>query len=292
VADPETFLTLRPTLFGVAYRMLGSATDAEDILQEAYLRWQDRAEEEIASPRAFLTTVVVRLCIDQLRSARARRECYPGPWLPEPLATDDAEPGRAAELADSLSLAFLVLLEKLSPPERAVLILRDVFGYRYAEIAPMLGRSEQACRQLLSRARRQVTDRRHRFDADRRHGEELAGRFVAACATGDLQGLLGLLAADVVVWTDGGGKARAAPRPVVGAARASRFLINVTKRLGPHAGARYVRLNGQPGIVIEEAGVPTSAIVLDVIDGLVCGVRVIANPDKLEALTRDWGLFP
>lgn len=289
MAEPETFLSLRPMLFGVAYRMLGSATDAEDVLQDAYLRWQGQTEGEVASPRSFLTTVVVRLGIDHLRSARVRRAAYVGPWLPEPLATDDDDPALVAELADTLSLAFLVLLEELSPLERAAFILREVFAYTYAEMAPMLGRSEGACRQLASRARRQIAERRRRFDADRRQGEQLADRFVTACAGGDVQALLGLLADDVVVWTDGGSTAKAAPRPVVGASRAARFLINTAKRLSPGSAVRYASINGQPGIIIEEAGAPITAAVLDVIDGVVSGVRVVANPDKLEALTKDWG---
>lgn len=272
-------------LFGMAYRMLGSASDAEDVLQDAYLRWQGQAGEEVRSARSFLTTIVVRLCIDQLRSARVRRTSYVGPWLPEPVATEDDDPARVAELADSLSLAFLVLLEELSPLERAAFLLREVFAYSYPEVAAMLGRSEGACRQLASRARRQIGDRRRRFDTDRQQGEQLAVRFVTACAGGDLDDLLGLLAADVVVWTDGGGKAKAAPRPVVGAPRAARFLINVAKTLSPSGTVRYASINGQAGVVIEDHGGPVSAVVLDVIEGLICGVRVVSNPDKLDALT-------
>ena len=279
-------------LFGVAYRMLGSAADAEDVLQDAYLRWQDQPAEEVASPRSFLTTVVVRLCIDQLRSARVRRAGYVGPWLPEPLATEDDDPALAAELADNLSLAFLVLLEELSPLERAAFLLRDVFAYSYAELAPMLGRSEAACRQLASRGRRRIADRRCRFDANRQQGEQLAAQFVTACASGVLNDLLGLLAADVVVWTDGGGKAKAAPRPVVGPMRAARFLINIAKTVSPSAAVRHASINGQPGLIVDEAGEPVTAVVLDVIDGLVSGVRVVSNPDKLGRLSQDRGSSP
>jgi RNA polymerase sigma-70 factor, ECF subfamily len=283
MADAAVFLGLRPTLFGVAYRMLGSATESDDMLQEAYLRWQAQDALVVESPKAFLTSVVTRLCIDQLRSARARRETYVGQWLPEPVSTEP-EPGRAAELADSLSLAFLVLLEELSPAERAAFILREVFGYSYQETASMLERSEAACRQLVSRAHRQIDGRRQRFDADRARGEELVGRFLAACGGGDVDGLLALLAPDVVVWTDGGGKARSSPRPVIGPARSTRFLINVAKRLPPDAAVRVARLNGQPGIVVEEGGVATTAVTFDVVDGVICGVRVMANPDKLRAV--------
>jgi RNA polymerase sigma-70 factor (ECF subfamily) len=283
VADAEAFLELRPALFGLAYRMLGTATEADDVLQEAYLRWSTQDDGRIESPRSFLTSVVVRLCIDQLRSARVRRESYVGQWLPEPLSTEP-EPAESAELVDSLSLAFLVLLEELSPAERAAFILRDVFGHSYAETASMLERSEAASRQLVSRARRRIGSRRRRFDPDRRAGERLAAKFVHACAGGDVDGLLELLAPDVVVWTDGGGLAKAGPRPVVGATRAIRFLVHVAKTLPPDATVRLVGLNGQPGIVIEEAGVPTSATAFDVIDGVICGVRVVTNPDKLNAV--------
>lgn len=289
MAEPEAFLDLRPMLFGVAYRMLGSATEAEDVLQDAYLRWQGQAEDEVRSARSFLATVVVRLCIDQLRSARVVRAAYVGPWLPEPLATADDDPALVAELADSLSLAFLVLLEELSPLERAAFLLRDVFAYSYPEVASMLGRSEGACRQLASRARRQIGDRRRRFDTDRQQGHELAGRFVTACASGDLDELLGLLAADVVVWTDGGGKAKAAPRPVVGATRAARFLINIAKSLSSNGAVRHASINGHPGVIVEEKGVPVTAVVLDVVEGVVSGARIVSNPDKLEALRTDWG---
>ncbi len=284
MADAEVFLRLRPALFGVAYRMLGSATEADDVLQEAFLRWRSQPGNAIESPKAFLTTVVTRLCIDQLRSARARRETYVGQGLPEPVSTDP-EPSGSAELADSLSLAFLVLLEELSPAERAAFILREVFGYSYAETAVVLERSEPACRQLVSRALRQIGGRRRRFDSDGRVGEELVVRFLAACAGGDVDGLLSLLAPDVVVWTDGGSKVKSAPRPVVGPGRATRFLINVTKRLPAGAQVRTASINGQPGVVIEEDGVPITVAALDIVDGVICGVRVISNPDKLSAIT-------
>jgi RNA polymerase sigma-70 factor (ECF subfamily) len=284
MADAEVFLGLRPALFGVAYRMLGSATEADDVLQEAFLRWRSQPGDRIESPKAFLTTVVTRLCVDELRSARARRETYVGQWLPEPVSTDP-EPSGSAELADSLSLAFLVLLEELSPAERAAFILREVFGYSYTETAVVLERSEAACRQLVSRALKQIGDRRRRFDSDRRVGEELVARFLAACAGGDVDGLLSLLAPDVVVWTDGGSKARSAPKPVVGPGRATRFLINVSKRVPVGAQVRTASINGQPGVVIEEGGVPVTVAALDIVDGVICGVRVVSNPDKLGAIT-------
>lgn len=281
--DEAAFLEVRSSLFGIAYRMLGRATEAEDVLQEAYLRWQRRPAGEVESPKAYLSSVVVRLCIDQLGSARARRETYVGQWLPEPVATEP-DPADSAELADTLSLAFLVLLDELSPAERAAFILREVFAYSYTETASMLGRSEAACRQLVSRATRQIGDRRPHLDADRRVGEELAVRFLAACADGDVQGLLDILAPDVVMWGDGGGKAKANFRPVLGSKRASRFLVNVAKRVAPGSSVRLAQLNGQPGFVIEHEGVPINATVLDVIDGVICGIRIVTNPDKLVAL--------
>jgi len=284
MGDLETFLGLRASLLGVAYRMLGSATEAEDVVQEAYLRWCRRGAGDVAAPSAYLTTIVTRLCIDQLRSARARRETYKGPWLPEPVETRSPEPGPSAELADSLSLAFLVLLEELQPVERAAFLLHDVFDYPYDEIAGIVDRTEAACRQLVSRARRRVDAPRRRFDADRAHGRELTRRFLVACGTGDLDGLLSLLSDDVIVWTDGGGKVRAALRPVTGPHRAARFLLSVARRLPAGVSSREVDLNGQAGLVFEEAGRVTVALTLDTVGDRVVAVRVVTNPDKLVAL--------
>jgi RNA polymerase sigma-70 factor (ECF subfamily) len=280
------FVELRPVLFGVAYRMLGSAPDAEDILQEAYLRWAKVDDADVASPRAYLTTVVTRLSIDRLRSAQASRETYRGPWLPDPIMVgepDDPEPD-GAELADNLSLAFLVLLEELAPAERAAFLLRDVFGYPYGEIARTLERTETACRQLVSRARHRIGDRRRRFDADHERSRELTRKFVAACGTGDVNDLMSLLTDDVVVWTDGGRNAKSAPRPVVGPWRAARFLVHVAKTLPAGVSMREENLNGQPGVVFEVDGEVTSAVVVDVLGGRIAGIRVVANPEKLTAL--------
>ena len=293
MGDSDVYLRLRPQLFGVAYRMLGSATEAEDVVQEAYLRWIGVPDDEVSSPRAYLTSVVVRLCVDQLRSARARRESYVGPWLPEPLLIDDVaasapapDPSAAAELADSVSLAFLVLLEELTPEERAAFLLREVFGYGYPEVAAMLGKSEPACRQLVSRGRRHVAERRTRFDADKQRSRELTHRFLTACATGDLDGLLSTLAEDVVVWTDGGGKAQAALRPIHGADKAARFLLGISAKGAAGATVQEVPINGQPGAVLLVDGSVAAALATDVADGLITGVRIIANPDKLAALQR------
>jgi RNA polymerase sigma-70 factor (ECF subfamily) len=279
-AEVAAFEEWRGLLFGIAYRMLGSASDAEDIVQEACLRWLGRGDDQIASVRAYLVTVVTRLCIDQLDSARSQRLTYAGPWLPEPVVLDDQS--SALEQADSLSLAFLVLLEELTPPERAAYLLHDIFGYHFEEIGRSLGRTAPGCRQLAARARRRIEDRRQRFDADFEQGRELTDAFLRACGTGDLDGLRELLADDVVVWTDGGGKARAAPRPVVGAYRSSRFLVNVAKR--QNGVPRQVTLNGQPGTVLVDHGVVVASLVLDIRDRKVVGVRVMSNPDKLRLL--------
>ena len=280
----EAFSSLRPSLFAVAYRMLGSATEAEDVVQDAYLRWQGVDTSVIASPAAYLTTIVTRLSIDHLRSARVRRESYKGPWLPEPVESTEPDPAEGAALADSLSLAFLVLLEELQPVERAAFLLHDVFDYPYEEIAVIVERNEAACRQLVSRARRSIEARRHRFDADRAQHRALTRQFLMACGTGDLDGLVAMLADDVVVWTDGGGKVRAALRPVTGPQRSARFLVSVARRVPAGVTTREVDLNGQPGVVFEQEGLITIALALDILEDRVVGVRVVTNPDKLLAL--------
>jgi RNA polymerase sigma-70 factor (ECF subfamily) len=284
-SDLEAFEAERSRLTAIAYRMLGSAADAEDVVQEAYLRWRDRNDRAVSSVSSYLTTVVVRLCIDELRSARVRRESYVGPWLPEPLLIDEAEPGAAAELADSLSLAFLVLLEELAPVERAAFLLHDVFDYGYGEIAGMLGREEPTCRQLVSRARRRVGERRHRFDADSQVGRELAARFLAACAGGDLSGLMSLVSEDVVLWTDGGGKVKAARRPIHGASMVARFLIAIAKEIPEGVVFREAVVNGEPGYLFVENDVVTTTVSFDIADGQIVGVTAVLNPEKLRGLT-------
>ena len=281
--DPES---LRPLLFSIAYRMLGSVGEAEDVVQEALLR-HHREAATVESPRAFLTTVVTRLSIDQLRSARARRETYVGAWLPEPLLTgEDESPERHAEVADSLSQAFLVLLESLSPVERAVFLLREVFDYDYDEVARIVGKSESNARQLAVRARRHVDDGRPRFEADRQARTELAEHFFAAARDGDLEGLERMLAADVVLYGDGGGKAPAAARPVHGRARVGKFvavLARQAERFGLEL--RRTEVNGQPGMmVLTPAGALVSVLALDVADGQVQAIRSVVNPDKLRHL--------
>src|SRR3954451_21543046 len=286
----EEFEELRPPAFAIAYRMLGSVSEAEDVVQEGLLRLH-RARaggERIESPRAYLSTVVSRLALDQLRSARVRREAYVGEWLPEPLvAGADADPARKAEMADSLSLAFLVLLESLSPEQRAAFLLHDVFDEPYDRIAEIIGTSEQNARQLATRARRHVEERRPRFEASRTRREELATRFFAAAEDGDLEGLEELLAHDVVLHGDGGGKAPALARAVHGRARVARTLI-AWLRAGARIGGfttRRQEVNGQPGaLFFDREGRLISVMILDVADGQIQGVSSIVNPDKLQHL--------
>jgi len=283
-ADDEVFQELRPELFGLAYRMLALAADAEDVVHEAYLRWRAEPRRDVRSPRAFLITVVTRLCLDALGSARARRETYVGPWLPEPLLVDELGPAGASELSDSLSLAFLVVLEELSALERAAFLLHDVFGYGYGELSAALVRDQAACRQLVARARKHVAARGGRFEADRERAHELTKQFLAACAGGDLNALLAMLADDVVVWTDGGGKAKAAHEPVIGAAKAARFLLAIARATPEGTEVIETNLNGQPGLLALYGGSAVSAVTLDIADGLVNAVMVVANPDKLSAV--------
>jgi RNA polymerase sigma-70 factor, ECF subfamily len=286
----EVYEELRPLMFSIAYRMLGSASEAEDVVQEAFLRYhrESTAGTEIDSPKAYLSTITTRLAIDQLRSARVRRERYVGTWLPEPVVTDaESDAAGHAETADSLSMAFLVLLESLTPVERAVFLLRDVFDYGYDEIAAVVARSEQNCRQIAVRARRQVEDKRPRFEASRRRREELARRFFEAVTDGDQAALVGLLAQDVVVYGDGGGKAPAVPQPVYGRERVARLLTGAVgrgERLGVR-GASFVEINGQPGAVFMDADdVPIVAVTLDIADDVVQTIRAVSNPEKLHHL--------
>jgi RNA polymerase sigma-70 factor (ECF subfamily) len=290
VASAETFETLRPLLFSIAYRMLGSVSDAEDIVQETFLRHRRASVEgqEVESPKAFLSAVVTRLSIDQLRSARQRRESYVGEWLPEPLLTDEdaLDPAAHAEQADTLSMAFLLLLERLSPVERAVFLLHDVFAYGYDEIAAIVGKSEGNCRQLALRARRHVEEQKPRFEASRRKRDELAARFFAAVGDGDLDGLVELLAADVVVYGDSGGKAPSCPQPIVGADRVSRLLVGLGRQIQELGlTVRAHQINGQPGaIVFDASGHLTNVFSIDISEGVVQTVRSVINPDKLRHL--------
>jgi RNA polymerase sigma-70 factor (TIGR02957 family) len=284
------FEELRPAAFAIAYRMLGSVSEAEDVMQEAFLRLHRmlREGERVESPRSYLSTVVTRLCIDQLRSARARRERYVGEWLPEPLlASDEADPARHAEVADSLSLAFLVLLESLSPEQRAAFLLREVFDYPYDQIARIVGKSEDNTRQLVTRARRQVQEGRPRFEASRERREVLARRFFAAAVDGELEALEELLAHDVVLHGDGGGKAPALAHPVHGRAKVARTLLawfRAAARIGG-VSLQAAEVNGQPGaLLLDPQGRLVTVLAVDVADGQVQAIRSIVNPDKLRHL--------
>src|SRR5688572_13769467 len=281
---------LRPLLFSIAYRMLGSATDAEDMVQEAFLRFhrETAAGTQVESPKSYLSAVTTRLCIDHLRSARVRRESYVGTWLPEPLLTEEtSDAERYAETADSLSMGFLVLLESLTPVERAVFLLREVFEYDYDEIASVVGKSEENCRQIAVRARRQVQAGKPRFEASKAEREELARRFFRAAGEGDVESLVGMLAADVVAYADGGGKAGAFPRPVHGRDKVLRILqAGATRgaRLSV-SGMRLAEINGQPGAMfLDPDGVPVVAVSLDIADGQVQAMHAVSNPEKLEHL--------
>lgn len=281
----ENFNQYRPLLFGIAYRMLGSAMDAEDIVQETFLRWQQASDDEIRSPKAYLSTIVTRLSIDHLRAAQTQREEYIGPWLPEPLlTTEDATIAETLELAESLSMAFLVVLESLAPIERATFLLREVFGYEYGEIAHIVGKSEINCRQIARRAKEHIATKRPRFDATREQQEEVTQRFVLACAGGDMQALLAVLAPDVVLKADGGGKVSAARKPIYGAEKVARALLGLLKLLPPDLRVELAQVNAQPAIIGYSAGKPFYVTVLDIADGRVQGIYNVLNPDKLARL--------
>ncbi|GLW68130.1 DNA-directed RNA polymerase sigma-70 factor [Kitasatospora phosalacinea] len=282
----EEFEELRPLLFSIAYRILGSVGEAEDAVQESWLRY-DASPTRPVSVKAFLSTTVTRISIDVLRSARVRREQYAGTWLPEPLLDDPyQDPARAAELADSVSMAALLLLERLSPLERSVFVLREVFAFGFDEVAEAVGRSEAACRQLLVRARRHMREGRPRFEADRQEQQELAQRFFEALSQGDVEGLQRLLSADVQLVGDGGGKAPQLARTVVGAEQVARLLATVHPFMAlTGITCEQHRINGQPGALFRDRdGRVLHTLVLDVLDGQVQAVRSVINPDKLRHL--------
>ncbi len=282
------FNELRPLLFSIAYRMLSSVADAEDVVQDAFLRYQGaRARSvEIDSVRAYLSATVTRLSIDRLRSAKQWRETYSGNWLPEPLMTDVDEPAHATEMAETISTAFLLVLERLNPIERAVFLLHDVFAYDYAEIATIVERSPTNCRQLAVRARRHVERAKPRFEAVKSTRDELATRFFAAVRGGDVDGLVKVLAHDVVVYGDGGGKAPQWSRPIEGVDRASRLLAGLSRQIAAaDATIEQREINGQPGALIRDPqGRVISVFMLDVVDGAVQTIRSVINPDKLRHL--------
>ena len=303
--DTSRYTEYRPLMFSIAYRMTGSVSDAEDIVQEAFLRAGKDGKDggtdaEIESPKAYLATITTRLAIDHLRSARVRRESYVGTWLPEPLLASapgtprtEPDPAEFAETSDSLSMAFLVLLESLAPAERAVFLLREVFGYDYSEIAGITGKTEAACRQTFARARRRIDEGRPRFETSRAEGEELTALFLAAADGGDMASMLERLAPDVVFYGDSGGKGESFISPVLGRERVGqviRFSFQRTVQLGASLRAAWV--NGQPGVLVRDAdGDLIAVIVLDVLDGQVLAIRTVANPEKLRHLgpiSRAW----
>jgi RNA polymerase sigma-70 factor (ECF subfamily) len=299
-ADLAAFDRHRRLLFSVAYQMLGSVADAEDVVQDTWLRWSAADRGEVTDPRAYLVQITTRLALDRMGSARARRESYVGPWLPEPLLTGGSsvasapqapDPEDAAELGEQVSLALLVVLETLSPGERAVFVLREAFGMSVAEVAGALNRSEAAVRQMAHRAREHVHARQPRFDADRQAQREVTERFFAAVGGGDIEALLAALAPDVVLISDGGGKASAARRPITGADKVARFLVGIAEKGGDIPGLRIevAEVNGLPAIVGWVGAEPFGSISLAVADGRIEQVLVVVNPDKLAGLVLPSG---
>ncbi|WP_405970911.1 RNA polymerase sigma-70 factor [Streptomyces sp. NBC_00988] len=284
----DVFEEHRPVLMGVAYRMLGRVADAEDVVQDAWLRWSAADRAEVREPRAYLVRVTTRLAIDRLRQVKARGEAYVGPWLPEPYVTDfgDTVPDTAerAVLADSVSLAVLVVLESLSPLERAVFVLREAFGYPYADIAAMLDRGEPAVRQLAGRARKHVDERRPRYEVDPAQRRDLTERFLAAAAEGDLAGLMKMLAPDVRLIGDSGGKSKAPLRILESADNVGRFLVAVAAKGIPEMSFRFLELNGGPAVLILSGDTPDSVFQVDVSAGRIRSVYIVRNPDKLRSL--------
>ncbi|WP_420629368.1 RNA polymerase sigma-70 factor [Candidatus Leptofilum sp.] len=288
MSDPALFDTYRAYLFAIAYRMLGSVMDAEDMVQEAYLRWQKAPPATIDSPKAYLATIITRLCLDFLRSARVQRETYVGPWLPEPLPETDVSSEAAVStegaiiLSESISIAFLVLLENLSPTERAVYLLRQVFDYGYADIARMVNKSEAACRQLVRRARQHLQTHRPRYTATPEESEQLTAEFFQACTNGNTQKLFSLLAEDVVEWSDGGGKVHAARKPILGREKVTRFLLGLARQAPPNVVPQFKMFNGQPGVVVYVDGRPFTVIILEIVNNQIQNIYSIVNPDKLR----------
>jgi RNA polymerase sigma-70 factor (ECF subfamily) len=276
----------RSLLFSVAYRMLGSVADAEDMLQETFIRWQQAPDDDIRSPRAFLVTIISRLCINHLQSARVQREEYVGQWLPEPIVTGPgSDPLAVIRVDESLSMAFLVLLERLTPVERAVFLLREVFEYEYSDIAAVLGQSEANCRQILRRARQHVRAMRPRFKVSARKQSDLLERFLQAAGSGDLDGLVGLLADDVVLHSDGGGKAIAVPNVVHGVHGVTRGILGGLKKIVPRdLVRRLAQINGAPGVISYLHGKPFSVLTLDVLKGRIQAIYIVTNPEKLAHL--------
>jgi RNA polymerase sigma-70 factor (TIGR02957 family) len=286
----DAFDRHRRLLFSVAYQMLGSVADAEDVVQDAWLRWSAADRDDVADPKAYLVRITSRLALDRLGAARTRRETYVGPWLPEPLLTDaasaDPDPAEAAEIGEQVSLALLVVLETRSPLERAVFVLREVFDFPYDEIAAAVGKSPAAVRQIAHRAREHVAARRPRVEVDRAEQERVVSRFLAALGSGDLQALLDVLAPDVVLIADGGGEVAAVRHPVAGRERVAKLLSGF-KRVAAEAVLETVWLNGAPAARIELAGDLDTAVSLVVADGRIARIYAIRNPHKLARLDEE-----
>ncbi len=289
----ETFEALRPRLFGIAYRMTGSVADAEDACQDAWIRWQGVDQDDVRNAEAFLVSLVTRLSIDRLRSAQHRREAYVGPYLPEPIIegplmadTTDTDPGRMSELSDSLTFAFLVLMDALDPTERAVFLLHDVFGYPFDEVADAVGRSSAACRQVASRARKRLDDESVELRrADESHERDMVARMSTAMLSGDIPGLMDLLSPDVVQLDDGGPNRHAGRRPIVGPHRVARLMVNISKRMRPGSEVEFVRVNGNPGVLLRVDGTPDLVLTIEFgPDGLIRRIWSQLNPDKLAHL--------
>ncbi len=282
----DGFVACRPRLLGVAYAMLGELGEAEDVVQDAWLRWQAADTAAVRSAEAFLVTLTTRLALDRLRSARARRESYVGPWLPEPLIVDEAHPEALAIEACDLSLALLAALERLNPVERAVLILRDVFDLEYTEIADIVDKTPANCRQLAKRARRHAGDARRRRPVTRAQEEQLVTAFMTATTAGDLHAIENLLATDAILYSDGGDKITAARKPIYGATKIARFFAGVQRKNTFPRDIAYtlVRINGDPGIRLDTPAGPLSVLALERSDEAIVNVRIISNPDKLAGL--------
>jgi len=285
----DLFQAYKPLLFSIAYNMLGSVMDAEDCVQEALLRWYQASAngemEAVRSPKSYLSTIITHLCIDQLRSARVQRECYVGIWLPEPLVVvDESSVTGIAELSETLSLAFLRLLEQLSPVERAVFLLRQVFDYEYAEIAAIVQKSEDNCRQIVRRARQHLGAHRPVYNASKEQQDTILHQFIHACTNGDMDGLLALLTNDIVSYADSGGKVSAARNPIYGADRVARYILGFVRKVPADYHFRVARINGQPGIINYVNGAPFAIMTLDILDGHIRELDTIVNPDKLRGI--------
>ena len=284
----ESFESYRPYLFSIAYRMLGSAMDAEDMVQETYMRYQSTPKDDIRSLKAYLSTILIRLCMDQLQLARRKREQYVGPWLPEPILTADTaevvDPQERVDKHESISLAFLVLLEQLQPFERAVFLMREVFDYDFAEIATMLGKSESACRRSFSRAKLHLREHRPRFGASAETHRQLLSGYFQAIETGEMTPLMNLLSENVTLWADGGGKVKgAATRPLTGREAVARFSVGARQRFVPPAGSHVEMdvVNGEPALVIRVGAQAVFVLSIEVEQGRIQAIRIIANPEKL-----------